>query len=219
MFRRDVIITDNFIFCNYAWERRKLGECFAERLDRSPHGELISVTIGGGIRRFSDLDRHDNSSEDKSNYKTVKTGDIAYNSMRMWQGASGYSPYTGILSPAYTVIIPQEGIDSLFFSYSFKIPWMILKFRIHSQGITSDTWNLKYPSFSKIECKLPLIQEQKQVAVAFERFDHLITLHQRKPFLQRRRRKLCSKKYLVLKCSATTMQNGLMFTKMVLSGK
>ncbi|MCD8206657.1 MAG: restriction endonuclease subunit S, partial [Bacteroidales bacterium] len=76
-----------------AWKHRKLGECFGERQERSAEGELISVTISDGIKKFSELNRHDNSSEDKSHYKKVEPGDIAYNSMRMWQGASGWSDY------------------------------------------------------------------------------------------------------------------------------
>ena len=84
------------------WEERTLGSCFDERLESLPDGELLSVTIGSGIKKFSELDRHDNSNTDKSKYKRVCIGDIAYNSMRMWQGASGRSPYEGIVSPAYT---------------------------------------------------------------------------------------------------------------------
>lgn len=80
------------------WQQRKLGELFKERSERSNQGELISVTITNGVVPASSLERKDNSSEDKSNYKQVKTGDIAYNTMRMWQGASGVSPYSGILS-------------------------------------------------------------------------------------------------------------------------
>ena len=45
-----------------------------------PEGELISVTIGEGIKKFSELGRHDNSNDDKSKYKKVCVGDIAYNS-------------------------------------------------------------------------------------------------------------------------------------------
>jgi type I restriction enzyme S subunit len=163
-----------------AWEQRKLGECFDERQERSAEGELISVTINEGIKRFSDLGRHDNSSEDKSHYKKVGVGDIAYNSMRMWQGASGFSPYSGILSPAYTVVIPKADVDSLFFSYVFKKPQMIHTFQISSQGITSDTWNLKFPAFSEIETTLPKIEEQRKIAAYFKQLDTLITLHQRK---------------------------------------
>ena len=118
-----------------SWEQRKLGECFSERVESDPNGELISVTIGSGIKKFSELGRHDNSNDDKSKYKKVVVGDIAYNSMRMWQGASGYSPYNGIVSPAYTVITPFSGIDSKFFAYMFKREDMIHTFQIRSQGI------------------------------------------------------------------------------------
>ena len=71
-----------------------------------------------------------------SHYKVVCKGDIAYNSMRMWQGASGYSPYNGILSPAYTVIVPKNGGSSRFFAYLLKLPYMISLFCVHSQGLT-----------------------------------------------------------------------------------
>ena len=83
-----------------AWEQREFGYYFSERNERSGNGEMISVTINSGIRKFSDLNRHDTKPDDLSKYKKVEVGDIAYNSMRMWQGASGYSPYSGILSPA-----------------------------------------------------------------------------------------------------------------------
>ena len=162
-----------------AWEQRELGEVFEERTERSSDGELISVTINSGIKKFSELNRHDNSSDDKSNYKVVCENDIAYNSMRMWQGASGYSPYNGIVSPAYTVLAPHEDINSVFFSYMFKKSEMIQTFQVRSQGITSDTWNLKYPAFSKIEVLKPKYSEQTKIGTFFKTLDNLITCHQR----------------------------------------
>lgn len=169
-------------FSLYAWEQRKLGECFSERVESMPGGELISVTINEGIKRFAELGRHDNSNEDKSKYKKVCIGDIAYNSMRMWQGASGYSPYEGIVSPAYTVLVPNLGINSQCLAYHFKLPEMIHTFQINSQGITSDTWNLKFPVLSEIKIFVSADErEQKLIATFFDSLDHLITLHQRKP--------------------------------------
>ena len=163
-----------------AWEQRKLGDCFTERVESMPDGELISVTINDGIKKFSELGRHDNSNEDKSKYKKVCVGDIAYNSMRMWQGASGYSPYEGIVSPAYTVLSPNSGINSKCLAYQFKLPDMIHTFQINSQGITSDNWNLKYPALSEIEVFISKDeQEQAKIAEYFENLDRLITLHQR----------------------------------------
>ena len=146
-----------------------------------PDGELISVTINDGIKKFSELGRHDNSNDDKSKYKKVCVGDIAYNSMRMWQGASGCSPYEGIVSPAYTVLTPNSGINSKCMAYQFKLPATIHTFKINSQGITSDNWNLKFPALSEIEIYVsPYEQEQAKIAAYFANLDHLITLHQRK---------------------------------------
>ena len=163
-----------------SWEQRKLGDCFTERVESMPDGELISVTINDGIKKFSELGRHDNSNDDKSKYKKVCVGDIAYNSMRMWQGASGYSSYEGIVSPAYTVLSPNSGINSKCLAYQFKLPEMIHTFQVNSQGITSDNWNLKYPVLSKIEIFVSKDeQEQAKIAEYFENLDNLITLHQR----------------------------------------
>ncbi len=157
-----------------------MGDCFTERVESMPDGELISVTINDGIKKFSELGRHDNSNDDKSKYKKVCVGDIAYNSMRMWQGASGYSSYEGIVSPAYTVLSPNSGINSKCLAYQFKLPEMIHTFQVNSQGITSDNWNLKYPVLSKIEIFVSKDeQEQAKIAEYFENLDNLITLHQR----------------------------------------
>ena len=180
------------------WKLRKLGDCFSERSESMPDGELISVTINDGIKKFSELGRHDNSNEDKSKYKKVCVGDIAYNSMRMWQGASGYSPYEGIVSPAYTVLAPNEGIDSRCISYLFKRPDMIHKFQINSQGITSDNWNLKYPALSEIEILIPNdIREQKCIAEYFTCLDNLIALQQRKLEKLRNIKTSCMEKMFV----------------------
>lgn len=158
-----------------------MGDCFTERVESMPDGELISVTINDGIKKFSELGRHDNSNDDKSKYKKVCVGDIAYNSMRMWQGASGYSSYEGIVSPAYTVLSPNSGINSKCLAYQFKLPEMIHTFQVNSQGITSDNWNLKYPVLSKIEIFVSKDeQEQAKIAEYFENLDKLITLHQYK---------------------------------------
>ena len=181
-----------------AWEQRKLGDCFTERVESMPDGELISVTINDGIKKFSELGRHDNSNDDKSKYKKVCVGDIAYNSMRMWQGASGYSSYEGIVSPAYTVLSPNSGINSKCLAYQFKLPEMIHTFQVNSQGITSDNWNLKYPVLSKIEIFVSKDeQEQAKIAEYFENLDNLITLHQRELEKLKNLKKACLEKMFV----------------------
>lgn len=159
------------------WGKEKLGNLFKERIENNINGELLSVTINNGIIKASDNGRFDNSNNDKSHYKVVKIGDIVYNTMRMWQGASGYSAYEGIVSPAYTVIIPQEQVFPLFFAYLFKTQSLINRFRIHSQGLTTDTWNLKFAGFSIIEVCFPKSKlEQQKIASYFCNLDKQISL-------------------------------------------
>lgn len=159
------------------WEEAALGKLFTERVESDINAEMLSVTMHDGIIKASENGRYDNSNSDRSNYKLVLKDDIAYNSMRMWQGASGCSPYKGIVSPAYTVIIPNKGINSTFFAAYFKTNRLINKFRLHSQGLTTDTWNLKYPAFSVISVLYPTsIEEQQQIAAYFTALDKQIAL-------------------------------------------
>ncbi|EKK3612494.1 restriction endonuclease subunit S [Staphylococcus aureus] len=157
------------------WENSKIEKYLKERNERSDKGQMLSVTINSGIIKFSELDRKDNSSKDKSNYKVVRKNDIAYNSMRMWQGASGRSNYNGIVSPAYTVLYPTQNTSSLFIGYKFKTHRMIHKFKINSQGLTSDTWNLKYKQLKNINIDIPVLEEQEKIGDFFKKMDILIS--------------------------------------------
>jgi type I restriction enzyme S subunit len=141
-----------------------LGDIFDERKDRSSKGRLLSVTISDGIIPFSSLNRKNNSSKDKTNYKLVLEGDVAYNSMRMWQGASGVATVNGIVSPAYTVLKPKIKIFVDYFGFLFKTRSMIQRFQASSQGLTSDTWNLKYPQLKVLQVYIPVEKEQIKIA-------------------------------------------------------
>lgn len=163
------------------WEEKKLGDFFDERIENNPNAEMLSVTLNNGVIKASENGRFDNSNNDKSKYKVVKKGDIAYNSMRMWQGASGCSQYEGIVSPAYTVITGKEGVNTLFFAYLFKTDSSIEKFRLNSQGMTKDTWNLKFPAFSQIKMSCPnSLNEQIKIANFFTNLDKQISLQEQK---------------------------------------
>jgi len=154
------------------WRLLRIGDVYAERSERGAENmELLSVTMTEGVKMRSDIEGKDNSSEDKSNYKIVYIGDMVYNSMRMWQGASGISQYDGIVSPAYTILKPRIPISNGFFAALFKTERLINEFRKNSQGMTSDTWNLKYPQIETIKIHIPSITEQEQIAAFLELLD------------------------------------------------
>jgi len=164
------------------WEVKRLGKLFKERTERGGEDlELLSVTISDGVVRASELERKNNASADLSNYKRVQPGDIVYNSMRMWQGASGVSHWHGLVSPAYTVVTPVDNQNPVFWSYHFKLSHSVDKFARFSQGLTSDTWNLKYPAFSAIKMAFPPDPaEQQRIAGCLSSLDELIELQAQK---------------------------------------
>ena len=167
------IFTQKLRFANFTeeWKTVKIKDIFDERSEKGFSDlELLSVTLNDGVIKRSEIESKDNSNENKSNYKHVLPDDIVYNSMRMWQGASGVSSYEGIVSPAYTILIPKNAY-SKFFGYYFKTNEMIHQFKKYSQGLTSDTWNLKYPLISEIKIKIPSIDEQKEITNVFETID------------------------------------------------
>ena len=159
------------------WHSAKLGDIFRERVDRAiGDEELLAVTISSGVQKRDEISIKDNSSDDKSHYKRVCKGDIVYNTMRMWQGASGASLFDGIVSPAYTVITPIDATETniIFWSYYFKFAPLVKTFQKYSQGLTSDTWNLKFPQFSEIKVFVPPLKEQTEIANFLSRFDKKI---------------------------------------------
>jgi type I restriction enzyme, S subunit len=158
------------------WSEFHLGELFKERDERaSDHLPLVSITREYGIIPRNE-DRKDTSSEDKSNYLRICPGDIGYNTMRMWQGVSALSTLEGIVSPAYTICTPKKGVGGEFMAYLFKLPRTINLFYRHSQGLTSDTWNLKFKHFKQIKVTIPEIEEQKAIARILKICDEEISL-------------------------------------------
>ena len=158
-----------------AYQAKCLGDFFNERNERATGEEkLLAVTQSRGIVLQNDTDKRNVSNPDKSNYKVVRVGDIAYNTMRMWQGAEGVSVYDGIVSPAYTVVFSRAAIDVFYFEKYFKTNKMLKTFERYSQGLTSDTWNLKYPLFSKILVNVPCFEEQRKIADFLSSVDEVI---------------------------------------------
>ncbi len=176
------------------WREAKLGELFLERVEiNRPDLKLLSVSGTEGIVDRDSLVKRDTSNEDKSKYLRVVPGDIAYNTMRMWQGVFGLSKLEGIVSPAYTVCIPDQ-IDGRFAAFLFKLPKTISLFYRHSQGLVSDTLNCKYPSFAKIRVDLPSLPEQQKIADFLGLLDEEIALlKQERDALKRQKQGLMQK--------------------------
>jgi type I restriction enzyme S subunit len=165
---------------NREWSTYYLSELFLERNESGFNDlNLLSITREKGVIPRDEVERKDTSNDDKSKYRRICPGDIGYNTMRMWQGVSAFSEFEGIVSPAYTICVPQKHIDGKFAAFLFKTPAIMNLFFRYSQGLTSDTWNLKFRHFSEIKITIPEKAEQQKIAFVLSAADTEIETHKK----------------------------------------
>lgn len=134
----------------------------------NPDEEMLSVTINKGIVRQKTLlagsSKKDSSNQDKSAYKLVQPGDLAYNKMRAWQGAIGSSDLRGIVSPAYVVMrFRNKKYQPSYFHHLYRTPMFAKEAERWSYGITSDMWSLRPEHFKMIYTPIPTTAEQTAI--------------------------------------------------------
>jgi type I restriction enzyme S subunit len=143
----------------------RLGDLFTSRREKGRPGlPTLSVTLNDGLVNREDMERKQDTSLAPEEHLLVKPGDIAYNMMRMWQGAFGLADREGLVSPAYVVLKVKKDIDPLYASYLFKTARMKYLFWAYSYGLTDDRLRLYYPDFSRIPLAMPGRKEQERVA-------------------------------------------------------
>jgi type I restriction enzyme S subunit len=163
------------------WKVRKAGLLFTNRVTKGEQGlPIYSVTMHNGMVRRDSLDRNYYDIEDAADNKKVCRKDIAYNMMRMWQGALGVAPEDCLVSPAYIVLAPVKGTVPEFFQYLFKLPATLLTLTSHSRGLTKDRLRLYYDDFARIPLRCPSPEEQQRIADCLTSLDDLIAAQTQK---------------------------------------
>jgi type I restriction enzyme S subunit len=158
------------------WELKLGGELFANRKEKGEAGlPIYSVTINDGMVPRSSFDRNFYDIEDPTANRKAHRGDIAYNMMRMWQGAQGVAPENCLVSPAYVVLKPRSGACSDFFAYFFKLPQSLQLLTVTSRGLTKDRLRLYFDDFAKMPLRVPGKPEQQRIADCLLSLDTLIT--------------------------------------------
>ena len=178
----------------YHWEVRKLAWLFRERDERGdPHLPLLEVSLASGVtvRMFLES-RIESTIADYSTYKIARHGDIVFNKMRMWQGAVGAAPNSGLVSPDYVVAEPINLMSSSYAALLFRIASFSAECGRRSHGIVWDRLRLYWDGFRDIEVPLPPLSEQSRivevVARELERLDVLMSEAERSIGLLKERR-------------------------------
>jgi type I restriction enzyme S subunit len=157
------------------WRERRLGDLFASRRERGRAGlPLLSVTMNDGLVNRDDLGRKQDSALTPDEHLLVKPGDIAYNTMRMWQGAFGLADREGMVSPAYVVLKPKADIEPEYATQLLRTPRMLHFLWAYSYGLTDDRLRLYFLDFASIKVFLPPKNEQRRIARMFRTWDKAI---------------------------------------------
>jgi type I restriction enzyme S subunit len=110
---------------------------------------------------------------DRSKYQRAVRGDIAYNMMRMWQGALGVVPTDGLVSPSYVVLRPFDGTVARYYAYLFRTTSYMREVEIYSRGIVPDRNRLYWESFKQMPSVFPPFEEQKLIVRYLDTFNAL----------------------------------------------
>ncbi|MGN9500121.1 restriction endonuclease subunit S [Pseudomonas syringae pv. aptata] len=157
------------------WAEVAAGQVFLNRVERGNSLlPIYSVTMTDGLVPRASLARRIDDIAKASGNKTVRKGDIAYNMMRMWQGALGVAPEDCMVSPAYIVLEPK-GVNPFFFHFLLKLPQTLRILTAHSRGLTEDRLRLYYDDFAKVPLLCPSLPEQEKIADCLSSIDYLIT--------------------------------------------
>jgi type I restriction enzyme S subunit len=147
------------------WRVSRNGSLFQQRNDtQHPNLPVLEVSLRTGVRvRDFESSKRKQVMADAGKYKRANAGDIAYNMMRMWQGAVGVAPVNGLVSPAYVVAKPISGSVSPYYAALFRSGVYMGEIDAASRGIVKDRNRLYWDQFKQMQSLVPPPDEQTAI--------------------------------------------------------
>lgn len=146
------------------WKQRKVKYLFDERVEKGyPDEALLAATqTKGVVPKHMYENRTVVAQKDLHLLKLVKKGDFVI-SLRSFQGGIEYAYYQGIISPAYTIMIPKNEIAPGYFKHIGKSRSFIELLKLCVTGIREGQ-NIDYNELKNSIIPLPPKEEQDQIA-------------------------------------------------------
>lgn len=159
------------------WNFPKAKEIFQNVTDKNHKGDfmVLSATQDKGIMPRNEVDidiKYDVSS--LANYKKVCQGNFVI-SLRSFQGGIEYSAYTGLVSPAYTVLSSKKELCDEYYKQYFKSADFINRLNVAVYGIR-DGKQISFEDFGQLRIPYPPINEQTAIAQVLSTADREISL-------------------------------------------
>jgi type I restriction enzyme, S subunit len=145
------------------WQQRRMKFLFKDRVEKGfPDEPLLAATQTKGVVRKEDYGaRTVTANKDFHLLKLVENGDFVI-SLRSFQGGIEIAHCRGIISPAYTILVPRHEANPGYYSHFFKSPDFIASLTLFVTGIREGQ-NIDYERLSR--AYMPVPPEDEQVSI------------------------------------------------------
>lgn len=150
------------------WEERKMKYCFTERSEKNHPDEpiLCATQSQGVIPQSMYQNRVVVVNKGFEGLKFVKVGDFVI-SLRSFEGGIEYAYYQGIISAAYTILMPKDAVCAEYFKFLFKCYPFIQLLQTCVTGIREGQ-NINYQMLGRKYIPLPSLDEQQAIVAYIE---------------------------------------------------
>jgi len=148
------------------WQAMRCKYLFSERDERSQEGteQHLSMSQKYGLVPDSQLDERRMLSESYAGGKLCYKDDLVLNRLKAHLGVFALSSQSGVISPDYTVLIPNtERVLPTFAETVLKSDRCRSELRIRVRGIIEGFWRLYTDDFNTIVLPVPPIEEQAEI--------------------------------------------------------
>ena len=169
------------------WDVRRFRFLFRESKERNgdyPIGEMLSVSeYRGVVPREYDNDEQRRTDDELSNYRVVRPGQLAVNTMWLNHLGLGVSDHLGHVSPAYAVYDIAPKMERRFVHHLLRSHYYLKIYLRYLYGIRPNSFQIKTDDWNSIPIIVPPIETQKSIADFLDRetarIDQLIAKKQR----------------------------------------
>lgn len=173
----------------FAWEQCKLSDISEKSYEKNTDNKYSTVLTNsaeyGIVKQRDFFDKDIANSSNISGYYVVRKNYFVYNPRISNQAKFGpinrnKLDETGVMSPLYLVFTVHD-IDEPFLETLFQTTtWHRFMYQNGDTGARADRFAIKDSTFMSMPIKVPTLEEQHKLALAFQKLDHTITLHEEK---------------------------------------
>ncbi|WP_269325202.1 restriction endonuclease subunit S [Lactobacillus delbrueckii] len=173
----------------FAWEQCKLSDISEKSYEKNTDNKYSTVLTNsaeyGIVKQRDFFDKDIANSSNISGYYVVRKNYFVYNPRISNQAKFGpinrnKLDESGIMSPLYLVFTVHD-IDESFLETLFQTTtWHRFMYQNGDTGARADRFAIKDSTFMSMPIKVPSLEEQHKLALAFQKLDQTITLHEEK---------------------------------------